>query len=201
MKGGNGKIILITMAAWLCILGSFAYWFEMNTRKEEKHRALVTANALFQQVVIILQWNASHDGVYVPITTTTQPNQYLPVQGRDLTAGKGLKLTNINPSYMTRQIAELAKKHERGVQFHITSLKPIRPENKATEWEERWLKSFEQGVMEQGEFIEENTTILFRYMAPLVTGPECLKCHAQQGYKEGDIQGGLSISLPYPTHT
>ncbi|MDO8948568.1 MAG: diguanylate cyclase [Desulfocapsaceae bacterium] len=201
MKGGNGKIILMTMAAWLCILSSFAYWFEMNTRKEEKHRALVTANAFYQQVVNSLQWNASHNGVYVPITTTTQPNQYLPVQGRDLTADNGLKLTNINPSYMTRQIAELAKKHESGIQFHITSLKLIRPENKATEWEERWLKSFEQGVKEQGEFIEENTTILFRYMAPLVTGPECLKCHAQQGYKEGDIQGGLSISLPYPTHT
>ncbi len=200
-KGSKGNQILIIMTVWLCILGSFAYWFEMATRKEEKQRALTTAKAFFQQVVISRQWNASHSGVYVPITTETQPNQYLPLQGRDLTADNGLKLTKINPSYMTRQIAELAKKNENGIHFHLTSLKPIRPENKATEWEERWLKSFEQGVKEQSEFFENDTTTWFRYMAPLLTGSECLKCHAQQGYKEGDIRGALSVSLPYPAHT
>lgn len=198
MKGGTGKIILMTMTAWLCILGSFAYWFEMDTRKEEKHQALVTANAFFQQVVISLEWNASHSGVYVPITTTMQPNEYLPLQGRDLTGDNGLKLTYINPSNMTRQIAELAKKNESGIQFHLTSLKPIRPENKATEWEERWLKSFDQGIKEQGEFIEDGPIIWFRYMAPLLSKPECLRCHTQQ---KSNILGGLSISMPYPTHT
>ncbi|MBU0664224.1 MAG: DUF3365 domain-containing protein [Proteobacteria bacterium] len=201
MKGGKGNLILIVMTGWLCILGSFAYWFEMDTRREEKRKALTTANAFFQQVVTSRQWNASHGGVYVPITTETQPNRYLPIQGRDLTADNGLKLTKINPSYMTRQIAELAIKNESGIHFHLTSLKPIRPENKATEWEQRWLKSFEQGVREQGEFFEDGESTWFRYMAPLLTGPECLKCHVQQGYKEGDIRGGLSVSLPYPPHT
>ncbi len=33
-------------------------------------------------------------------------------------------------------------------------------------------------------------------MRPFVTEKSCLKCHAVQGYKEGDIRGGISISQP-----
>ena len=36
----------------------------------------------------------------------------------------------------------------------------------------------------------------FRFMRPFVTEKSCLKCHAVQGYKEGDIRGGISISIP-----
>ena len=201
IKIGKKNVIFIVMAIWVGITGTFFYWMEMDTRRQEKVLAQSTANAFFQQVVISRLWNASHGGVYVPITTTTPPNPYLPLQDRDLTANNSLKLTKINPSYMTRQIAELAQTNERGIQFHLTSLKPIRPENKATEWEERWLNSFEQGGEEQGEFFEDGATTWFRYMAPLLVRSECLKCHAQQGYKEGDIRGGLSVSLPYPPHT
>jgi diguanylate cyclase (GGDEF)-like protein/hemerythrin-like metal-binding protein/PAS domain S-box-containing protein len=200
-RNGKSNLMLTVMAAWLCITGAFLYWVERDTRQNEKTLARNTANAFFQQVVTTRLWNASHNGVYVPITPETQPNPYLPLPGRDLIADNGLKLTKINPSYMTRQIAELAKKNENGIQFHLTSLKPIRPENKATEWEEKWLNSFAQGFKEQGEFFKDNgDSTWFRYMSPLTTSPECLKCHAQQGYKEGDIRGALSISLPYPPH-
>ncbi|MBF0243394.1 MAG: response regulator [Desulfamplus sp.] len=33
-------------------------------------------------------------------------------------------------------------------------------------------------------------------MAPLVVKPACLKCHAKQGYREGDIRGGISVTIP-----
>ncbi|MDA3969795.1 MAG: diguanylate cyclase [Desulfobulbaceae bacterium] len=201
MEIAKRNLILIVMAVWICILGIFSYWFEMDARREEKLKAMVTANAFFQQIEISRQWNAMHGGVYVPLTNTTQPNEYLPIQNRDLTTDKGLKLTKINPAFMTRQIAELSAKNKRGIQFHITSLKPIRPENRAAEWEERWMKSFEQGVKEQGEFFENgNNSTRFRYMAPLTVKAECLQCHAQQGYKEGDIRGAISVSLSYPSH-
>jgi len=32
-------------------------------------------------------------------------------------------------------------------------------------------------------------------MAPLITEESCLQCHAQQGYKVGDIRGGIGIQL------
>lgn len=189
------------MIVWVLTLVSCCYWVEMNARHEERNRALTTANAFFQQIVVSRLWNASHDGVYVPITTQTPPNKYLPSLNRDLSTDTGLKLTRINPSYMTRQMAELAKKNEYNIQFHLTSLNPIRPENKATDREEQWLKSFQEGVKEQGEFVDNGNTTWFHYMAPLLTKPSCLPCHAKQGYKEGDIRGGLSISIPYHRHS
>ena len=36
----------------------------------------------------------------------------------------------------------------------------------------------------------------FRSMHPFITEKSCLKCHAIQGYKEGDIRGGISVSIP-----
>jgi nitrogen-specific signal transduction histidine kinase len=33
-------------------------------------------------------------------------------------------------------------------------------------------------------------------MKPLITEKGCLKCHAKQGYKEGDIRGGISVAIP-----
>ena len=35
-----------------------------------------------------------------------------------------------------------------------------------------------------------------RFMKPLMTEQGCLKCHASQGYKVGDIRGGVSVSVP-----
>ena len=33
-------------------------------------------------------------------------------------------------------------------------------------------------------------------MAPLLVKPACMKCHEAQGYKVGDIRGGISITMP-----
>ncbi len=192
---------MVMMVVWICLPGIFLYWLEMDTRQEEKLLAISTAKAFFQQVVISRDWNASHEGVYVPTTSKTPPNKYLPLPNRDLIATNGLKLTQINPSYMTRQLTELAKENSGGIQFHITSLTPIRPENKAMDWEYQWLNSFQQGSKEQGEFFKDGNITWFRYMAPLLATQKCLKCHDHQGYKQGDIIGGLSVSVPYPTHT
>ena len=41
-----------------------------------------------------------------------------------------------------------------------------------------------------------HTNGYYRYMAPLLTKKPCLKCHAEQGYREGEIRGGISVSIP-----
>jgi len=38
---------------------------------------------------------------------------------------------------------------------------------------------------------------MLRYMAPLRVEEPCLKCHAEQGYKLGDIRGGISVSQSF----
>ena len=122
------------------------------------------------------------------------PNPYLKDSLRDLITTDGMKLTKINPAYMTRQIAELNDLRN-DLKFHITSLNPIRPANKADSWESKSLEMFENGVAENMELVDYGSVSHYRYMAPLITEKSCLSCHAEQGYKLGDIRGGISISF------
>jgi hypothetical protein len=186
----------IAIFFWLLIVGGAFGKNYSNETRAHNELAFQTARAFFEQIVVSRAWNAGHGGVYVPVTENTQPNPYLDDPLRDLETSKGIKLTKINPAFMTRQIAEIAT-NEKGVQFHITSLKPIRPDNKASDWEKIWLESFEKGIMEQGSFIQAGSDVSFRYMAPLITENSCLKCHAKQGYKIGDLRGGISVTLPF----
>ena len=152
------------------------------------------AQSMFKLVQVTRLWNAKHGGVYVPVTEATPPNQYLKVPNRDVETLEGVSLTKLNPAYMTRQIAEIAKQAG-DILFHITSLKPINPGNEPSLWERRSLELFESGVPEVLEFSEHSGDAVYRYMGPLVTKQSCLKCHEAQGYKLGDIRGGISVTL------
>lgn len=150
---------------------------------------------LFNLIEITREWNARHGGVYVPVTENAQPNPYLQVPQRDVFTQNGELLTKINPAYMTRQIAEIAELSS-GVRFHITSLKPIRPENAADTWEQESLVQFEQGKTETLGYFDVDGVPVHRYMAPLLVRPSCMKCHAEQGYQVGDVRGGISVTMP-----
>lgn len=191
------KSILLAMFIWLSA-GIVSYQWNVSVFHENHEKlALQGAQSFFQQVVLTREWNALHNGVYIAVTDEVSPNPYLKDSLRDLETSDGLKLTKVNPAYMTRQIAEVAMQQS-GVGFHITSLKPIRPENVAADWETKALKTFEQGVKEYGSFFQnEAGKTEFRYMAPLITHKSCLKCHAEQGYKEDEIRGGISVTLPF----
>ena len=95
---------------------------------------------------------------------------------------------------MTREISEYAEK-EGLFKFHITSLQPLNPNNKPDEFEHEALRSFERGDKERYQTSEANKKTYFRYMAPLHVSGECLQCHEKQGYKIGDIRGGISVSF------
>ena len=198
---GRGKMPFgLTVAALylFCVLlfGSLLFreirHLERNTEALARERGAV----LFQLIEITRDWNAQHGGVYVPVTKDTQPNPYLKDPRRDLTATDGTKLTKVNPAFMTRQIAEIAEQ-QNGVRFHITSLKPIRPANRADAWETLALKAFEdRGEKERLELVDSDDAPSHRYMAPLRVKPACMKCHEDQGYRVGDIRGGISVTMP-----
>ncbi len=183
----------ISLGIWtsvvLCSLWWNLYAVDANTR----HTALNVGRSFFQEIEVTRLWNAGHGGVYVPITENTQPNPYLDVPDRDIRSTSGIDLTKINPAFMTRQISVLAEA-EAGIRYHLTSLRPIRPQNKADEWETRALEQFEAGVPEILEFFPAKQE--FRFMAPLDVKEACLPCHAKQGYRLGDVRGGISVTMP-----
>ena len=140
-------------------------------------------------------WNASHGGVYVPVTEETKPNPYLHVPHRDVITTSGIKLTLINPAFMTRQVFTMsAEKY--GLMAHITSLRLINPGNSPDEWEKNALQLFENSPSEVTEFMLMDGKPVMRIMRPMITEDACLKCHRQQKYKLGDIRGGISVAVP-----
>jgi diguanylate cyclase (GGDEF)-like protein/PAS domain S-box-containing protein len=150
--------------------------------------------ALFHLMDLTRDWNARQHGVYVPTTPSTPPNPYLEHPRRDVVTIDGLALTMISPASMARQISELAERGD-GLKFHITSLKPIRPANAPDAWEAAALQRFETGLAELVELIPGDPPV-HRYMAPLRVRQACLACHEKQGYREGQIRGGISITMP-----
>jgi diguanylate cyclase (GGDEF)-like protein len=193
------KNTFLVSILWILLIASSFAWNHTQAHKEQDRLALHTARNLFSYILITRRWNAQHGGVYVPISETTLPNPYLQVPMREIKVNDTLTLTKLNPAYMSRQISEIAKTLT-DMHFHITSLHPIRPENKATEREEAMLKEFTTGSKEAGFFIEDKEKTYFFYMAPLKTEKPCLSCHDKQGYKEGDVIGGISITLPFTEH-
>ena len=200
-QGRVKRYIFIAMAVWTVTLAMLLIW-DLSTHEEH---ALIEAQSLaksiFHNDFQYRRWNTSHGGVYVPVTKETPPNPYLShIPDRDLTTTDGKQLTLMNPAYMTRQVHELMNEVEGGLRGHITSLNPIRPENEADSWETEALKSFAKGESEvtSVETMADGKPYL-RYMHPMIVEKNCLKCHGDQGYKVGDIRGGVSVSVPLGT--
>ncbi len=104
------RLIAILGVGWTVFLVLFFVWSLQKEYQQAYDVLQYQARAFFEEVVTTRSWNSSHGGVYVPVTDKTQPNPYLKMEGRDVITQKGLKLTKINPAYMTRQIGELAAK-------------------------------------------------------------------------------------------
>ena len=182
--------------AWTIIIAGIIAWSYYQLREETHTLAYKEANKSYEKDLMFRYWTTMHGGVYVPITDSTQPNPYLKIVDREITTPSGKKYTLMNPAYMTRQINELSRQRF-NILSNITSLNPIRPLNKADEWETKALASFERGYKEFYGIDTIRGTEYYRFMAPLVTTAGCLKCHAVQGYKLGDIRGGLSTAVPW----
>lgn len=189
------KHLVWSIILWTMLITIFFAWNYSVLISNNQDVVLNKAQTFFKQILITRAWNSQHGGVYVPITKSTQPNPYLKILNRDVVTTSGVALTKINPAFMTRQIAEI-NKTKYGVQFHITSLNPIRPANTADLWETNALRLFEEDTSELLEMVEDKSGPEYRYMAPLMVENSCLNCHAEQGYKLGDIRGGISVSFP-----
>lgn len=155
------------------------------------------ARSYFELIVQARLWNAQYNGVYVEKKEDVVTNQYQREMGiePDISCSGGKILTARNPAAMTREISKLSGIRN-GVRFHIASRKPINPDNAADTFELKALQEFEHGVKEAWIVDRNSDPPVYRYMAPLYTEKSCLTCHAQQGYRVGEIRGGISVSIP-----
>lgn len=189
------RYLLTFVAIWTAGVILSLGWNIYQLQQSMLSAARTSAKISYDKDLIYRRWVAKQGGVYVPVSKMTPPNPHLKVPHRDIKTTDDLSLTLINPAYMTRQVNEMAMETH-NFQGHITSLNPIRPENYPDPWEKEALKSFERGIKENSSVQMTLGKEYFRSMHPFITEKSCLKCHTVQGYKEGDIRGGISVSIP-----
>lgn len=108
-----------------------------------------------------------------------------------------------------------------GIKIKQTSLKIRNPKNAPIKWEREALERFELPDYPKGVAIATLTTAdgeeVYRYIKPIYITKACMKCHGEKeairedirkyleahypddvatGYKEGDLRGGISITIP-----
>lgn len=184
------------VALWTLLIGASLAWSVYYKWQETMAVAMNEASTIFEKDLLYYRWAANQNGVFVPITKKTGPNPYLKnfIDSRAVTDSRQ-PLTLVNPEYMIRQVYEM-QTTDNGARGHITSLDPIRPGNAADPWERKALLAFEHGAEEVSAIENMDGQEYFRLMRPMITEKGCLKCHADQGYQQGDIRGGICVSVP-----
>ncbi|MEW6349168.1 MAG: DUF3365 domain-containing protein [Thermodesulfobacteriota bacterium] len=182
---------------WTVAVGASLAWNVYQARSTALEAAFIQARVGFEKDVLYRRWNATMHKVYVPVSDIVQPNPYLLVPNRELSCGPGMKLTMVNPAYMTRMVHGMQGDGIKAV-GHITSLKPLNPENDPDQWERSALEQLAANRnMEEVTAVEaRRTSEVVRLMRPLRVEAPCMECHQAQGYKIGDIRGGISSLAP-----
>ncbi|MEW6236459.1 MAG: PAS domain S-box protein [Candidatus Omnitrophota bacterium] len=158
--------------------------------------ARMEARGSLKKDLILEIWVAKQGGVYVPVSEEIQPNPFLSkIQERDITTPSGKRLTLMNSGFLMRQLYKTGWE-ELGLRGHFTSLSPLNPENAPDAWEKEALEKLKAGCEEVFSMAKIGGQPYVRLIHPVIVRDECLKCHADQGFKAGDFGGGLSLSLP-----
>lgn len=186
---------MIYATLWLTLIGVTFFEQISEVNKFAETIAFRQAEMFFQHILTMWKWDSQLGGVYVPISPDMAPNPYLTVPNRDVLTSDGQQLTLVNPSHMTRELAEIEFR-QTGMNVHVTSLKPMRPENKPDKWEAAALAAFMHGETSKQAMTDINGQPMYRFMAPVRVEESCLKCHNSPETQVGQINGGISISIP-----
>ncbi len=188
------KTFIVSSSLVIALILSGMFWgVSIRTRQLIYEENIIHARTLFNSIVLARKWNAGYGGVYVEKKEGVISNPYL--ENPDIKTIDGKTYTKRNPAIMTREISRYAEK-EGLYKFHITSLNPVNPDNKPDKFEEKALNLFEKAGKKETFHVELlNNRMYFKYMAPLYVEEECLQCHLKQGYKLGDVRGGISVTF------
>ena len=181
----------------IVLLVSFGLLLSFMTRLQNDlviGQAQQQARMLHHQLILTRQWISDHQGLFVLKTEQAVENPYL--DDAHIETQHGVTLVKRNPAMVTRELSEYAQKAGYGW-FRVTSLNPVNPLNEPDPFERESLEHFSRVPVDEYMEIESSDGHkTLRYISPLIVQPSCLTCHAKHGYKEGDIRGALSISIP-----
>lgn len=189
--------IILLGILWTVVVAGSLIWNIHQTKTQFQELARKEALSMFNKDMGFRLWGTKHGGIYAPVSKDTPPSPYMAhIEERDITTPSGKELTLMNPAYMVRQLMEDYNELY-GTRGHITGLVLLRPENKPDEWETQVLKRFNsEKISEVTEFTTIEGKPFLRLMRPMMMTKGCEKCHGHLGFREGDLRGDISVSVP-----
>ena len=185
------KTAILVAIVWTLLAGGSLGWNLSSKRQEILLLASKVAFANIGKDISFRSWVASHSNNNSATTENTSSPR---IKRREFTTTDGRELPQMDPASVMHQVHELDSEHL-GIHWKITSLKLLNPQNAPDAWETRALKTFETGNREFSELQTVNGKPVLRAMVALVAEQDCLQCHARQGYKKGDVRGGLGTMI------
>lgn len=169
------KAILITIGVVFIGFLLQVYYINFSISNQIKiyeDNILKEARTSFNSFFVTKMWNTTNKGVFIKHDEEYQ---------------------KINPIDMTKQIFDMSNNNN-VKSYKITSLSPLNPNNKPNFYETKVLKKFEKKEISESYEFNKNYK-KFNYMAALTVTRACLECHNSQGYKIGDIRGGVRVTV------
>jgi PAS domain S-box-containing protein len=187
---------IILFVVWSLVIVGLAGW-KIDSNSATTHElAENQARANFNKDKAFRLWMSSHGRIYIPVSDLYKPDPYLAhIQDRDITTPSGIELSMVNPARVVRDLDEKYQKFY-GVAGRVTSLEPLRDDNKPDNWEKAALLQLEQGVQEVFEYSDINGEPYLRLIQPLPIAKGCLLCHQNLANKTNGVGGGVTIALP-----
>jgi Protein of unknown function (DUF3365) len=203
VNGGGGKgpelpyrrYFWLLACAWTAAVAGSLAWNLVDHADDVRNLTFQTARALLEKDTLYREWSVLHGGVYVSKSSPALAGAAARHEEQEVVTTSGQALILLNPAVVSRQILELQER-ETGIRGHLTSLNPVRAANGPDAWERQALVAFEKGRQEVSSIESSQGERYFRLMRPLVTVPECLRCHEEAGRKPGEIRGGISVTVP-----
>ncbi|MGL6195535.1 MAG: c-type heme family protein, partial [Thermoguttaceae bacterium] len=193
------RLYWVLFVIWTLAVGAMLIFANIYVRQTYKTLLYGQIEAANTRDLLFRGWNARFGGVYVPIKEGFEPNPYLHHPKRDIITTGGDHLTLVNPAWMTRMVSEMqhADKNTEIPVSKLTSSRLMNPKNSPDDWEKKALDILESGEMDEIHEVlfPHYEEPLIRIARPLKVNESCLTCHAEQGYKVGDIRGIISTRM------
>lgn len=169
-------------------------WSGVRQTKQAMEQAVNQARILARQVILTRRWVSDCGGVLVKKESKgTHQATYFPHDDLETKRGHFQRFT---PSMVTSKLSQYSYKQNM-YRFRLASLHPLNPKNGPDQFERLALGKFgNPGLKEMYQIERDGGREYLHYLVPLFMAKGCLKCHENQGYREGSIGGGLSIFLP-----
>ena len=195
---GQARSIRLRSYVWaLVVLWTVAFavtltWALIDKRNTTREVLRAEARSAFRKDRGLLRWYAARGGVYVPAPGAAAADRTKPEGG----VRSGQMFIPVDASDMLHEVHGFGHE-ESELRTHLVGLEPRRSANAPDAWETDALKRLAEGEREVSSERTIDGATFFQTMRPLTVEESCLKCHAERGYRVGELRGGISVSVPF----